>query len=69
MTVAIDRLVHGANAFVGNSSIHVCAAAESIASRLVDVDTPGRSAPHLARLRFERWERRIFPLDEFEWSP
>ena len=54
---------------VVKSNAHFRAAFGPIASRIVDVDTPGLSTPHLDRLPFERIGRPVFPLDVFEWSP
>lgn len=58
-----------ARVLVVKSNAHFRAAFGPLSSRIVDVDTPGLSTPHLARLPFQRIERPIFPLDEFEWSP
>ena len=63
----IDPL--SAAVLVVKSNAHFRAAFAPIASRIVDVDTPGLSTPHLDRLPFERIGRPVFPLDEFEWNP
>lgn len=52
------------------SNAHFRAAFEPVASRIIDVDTPGLSTPHLERLPYRAVPRPIFPLDRhFEWSP
>ncbi|MFP5321190.1 MAG: M81 family metallopeptidase [Acidimicrobiia bacterium] len=51
------------------SNAHFRAAYEPIARRVVDVDTPGLSTPHLERLPYRRLPRPIFPLDpDTTWS-
>ena len=43
--------------------------AAPLARRVADGDTAGRSTPHLARLPFERIERPVSSLDEFDPRP
>lgn len=51
------------------SNAHFRAAFEPIASRVIDVDTPGLSTPHLERLPYRAVPRPVFPLDrDFDWS-
>ncbi len=48
---------------VVKSTIHYRAAFEPIAREIVEVDAPGLSSSNLARFRFVRVRRPIFPLD------
>jgi len=48
---------------VVKSTIHYRAAFEPIAKEIIEVDAPGLSSSNLARFRFERIRRPIFPLD------
>ena len=50
-------------AVVVKSSVHFRAAFAPIATKIVDVDTPGISSPHLERFAFQRVRRPIWPLD------
>lgn len=50
-------------AIVVKSSVHFRAAFAPIAAKIVDVDTPGISSPHLERFAFQRVRRPIWPLD------
>jgi len=50
-------------AIVVKSSVHFRAAFAPIATKIVDVDTPGISSPHLERFAFQRVRRPIWPLD------
>lgn len=52
-----------ARAIVVKSSVHFRAAFEPIAAKIIDVDTPGISSPHLERFAFQRVHRPIWPLD------
>lgn len=52
-----------ARAIAVKSNAHFRAAFAPLASRIIDVDTPGLSTPHLARLPYERVPRPVFPLD------
>jgi microcystin degradation protein MlrC len=52
------------------SSVHYRAAFTPIAARIVEVDTPGLTSPHLDRLEFHRLTRPIYPLDpDMTWAP
>jgi microcystin degradation protein MlrC len=48
---------------VVKSTIHYRAAFEPIAKEIIEVDAPGLSSSNLARFRFARVRRPIFPLD------
>jgi microcystin degradation protein MlrC len=52
-----------ARAIVVKSSVHFRAAFAPIAAKIIDVDTPGISSPHLERFAFQRVHRPIWPLD------
>jgi microcystin degradation protein MlrC len=52
-----------ARAIVVKSSVHFRAAFAPIAAKIIDVDTPGISSPHLERFAFQRVRRPIWPLD------
>lgn len=52
-----------ARAIVVKSSVHFRAAFAPIAAKIIDVDTPGISSPHLERFVFQRLRRPIWPLD------
>jgi len=52
------------------SNAHFRAAFEPIAAAILDVDTPGISTPHLARLPYRRITRPVFPIDaDAAWPP
>ncbi|MCC7368609.1 MAG: M81 family metallopeptidase [Chloroflexi bacterium] len=48
------------------SSVHYRGAFEPLASRVVEVDTPGLSNSDLSRFRYQHVRRPIFPLDPME---
>ncbi len=52
-----------ARAIVVKSSVHFRAAFAPIAAKILDVDTPGISSPHLERFAFRQVRRPIWPLD------
>ena len=52
-----------ARALVVKSSVHFRAAFAPIAAKIIDVDTPGISSPHLERFVFQHVRRPIWPLD------
>ncbi len=52
------------------SSVHFRAAFTPIAARIVEVDTPGLTSPHLDRFEFRRIPRPRYPLDpDAAWAP
>jgi len=51
------------------SSVHYRGAFEPLASRVVEVDTPGLSNADLSRLPYQHVRRPIFPLDTLEQQP
>src|SRR3712207_2725190 len=52
------------------ASVHFRAAFTPIAARIVEVDTPGLTSPHLERFEFRRIPRPMYPLDrEMAWAP
>ena len=59
--VGIDPMAE--KVVVVKSTIHYRAAFEPIAKEIIEVDAPGLSSSNLARFRFERIRRPIFPLD------
>ena len=59
--VGIDPIAE--KVVVVKSTIHYRAAFEPIAKEIIEVDAPGLSSSNLARFRFERIRRPIFPLD------
>jgi microcystin degradation protein MlrC len=46
------------------SSVHFRAAFEPIASRVIEVDTPGLTAVDFTRFPFQRLSRPLWPFDE-----
>ncbi|MDP9375334.1 MAG: M81 family metallopeptidase [Chloroflexota bacterium] len=55
---------------VVKSSVHFRAAFTPIAARIVEVDTPGLTSPHLERFDFKRIPRPMYPLDpDATWAP
>lgn len=48
---------------VVKSSVHYRAAHESVASEIIELDTPGLTSPRLAGFEFKNIRRPIFPLD------
>lgn len=52
------------------SSVHFRAAFTPIAVRIVEVDTPGLTSPHLERFTFHKIPRPMYPLEpEATWTP
>jgi len=52
------------------SAAHFRAAFEPIATKVIEVETPGISSANLSSFRYERLRRPIHPLDEdVRWSP
>jgi microcystin degradation protein MlrC len=52
------------------SSVHYRAAFTPIAKRIIEVDTPGLTSPHIEQLNLQHVIRPIYPLDpEMEWAP
>jgi microcystin degradation protein MlrC len=55
---------------VVKSLVHYRAAFMPIASRIIEVDTPGLSNPDVRRLDFKQVQRPMYPLDvDMEWTP
>jgi microcystin degradation protein MlrC len=55
---------------VVKSLVHYRAAFMPIASRVIEVDTPGLSNPDVLRLDFKYVRRPMYPLDvDMQWTP